>query len=111
MGQVEVLAWLLERRNSGDVSYRSYSEIHQGMLRDGKSVGYRSVWWSITCLHDQGRIEARALGTVLSRRWVFRARKVVQGSDVKRVHNTYREVDGKSGRIVPRGEVLEAQHG
>lgn len=104
MGQEEVLAWLEDRRKSGDHAYRSYAQIHKAMVNDGKTLGYQGIWWSITCLFDQGRIEGKALGTVLSRRWVFRGKPLVRSTKLDRVYNTYRTIDQKSGRTNTKGQ-------
>lgn len=98
MGQSDVLEWLEKCRYSGDHTYRSYTMIHRGMLRDGKSFNYTSVWWSIVCLHDQGRLDAVPLGSVLSRRWVFRAKVRLHSTCMQRVYNTSQESVKKSLR-------------
>lgn len=107
MGQTEVLGWLVSRRVAGDHSFRSYKGVHVGMVGSGIGAGYRGVWWSVTCLHDQGLLEAQALGGVLSRRWVFRAsdKAVLQVSGMNKVYNRYCKVVERSGRVVSERQV------
>lgn len=98
MGQFEVLRWLIARRESGDHAYRTYAQIHEAMRREGFTESYVSMWRSINRLHSSELIEAVAEGGILQRKVLFRARMIsnVRGSDMKRVHNTYRGLDETS---------------
>ena len=94
MGQHDVLEWLRAKRDQGDDKFRSYSEIHKAMLHDGLSVAYRSVWWSVTCLFNQGLLEAQARGGILSRKWVFRSKQTQKNVFLK-LTKDYNTLPGK----------------
>lgn len=100
MGQFEILQWLVNRREMGDASYRTYVQIHEAMKRDGYRDSYPALWRGINRLYSSELIEAVVEGGILQRKVLFRAKVIstLRGSDMKRVHNTYQGLDEKPPR-------------
>lgn len=108
MGQFEILQWLVNRREMGDDSYRTYVQIHEAMRRDGHQESYPAMWRGINRLYSSELIEAVVEGGILQRKVLFRAKVIstLRSSDMKRVHNTYQGLDEK-----PRRDSAEAGGG
>jgi hypothetical protein len=103
MGKYEVLGLLIMLRQTGDHQHYRYTEIHQMMIEHDMSQSYTAVWRSVNVLYSDGLLDVKVEGGLLDRTLKFRAKlsRVLQTSDMKRVHNTYRKMHQGSGRPVP----------
>lgn len=102
MGKYEVLGLLIMLRQTGDHEYYRYAEIHQLMIEHDMSQSYTAVWRSVNVLYSDGLLDVKVEGGLLDRTLRFRAKlsRVLQASDMKGVHNTYRKMQQRPGGVV-----------
>ena len=105
MGKYEVLGFLTVLRDSGDQRFLSYGQIHQEMKRMGLECSYVVVWRAVNGLFSDGFLDVKKEGDLLARRLSFRLKKptVPQFSGMRRVNNTYQDVEQNRAAVLPGG--------
>ena len=93
MADPDVLEFLQRRVATGDKKFYTACEIHKLILREGKSLGYISVWRSTNQLWRTGYIEGKFDIHGLQRRAKFRAKILLKNSSLGR-DNKYNKYKG-----------------
>lgn len=111
MGKYEIMDWLKVQRLTGNDSWFKQADVTRGMRLDGLRVhpAVMSRAWPDLLCHFKERIEYRSVGEWYNRDHVIRHRKVIvaKGLDIRRVHNTYQEMEQNQAAVV-LGDASEA---